>query len=375
MTAPSTRPIAVYGATGYTGDLVVAELRRRGLDVVLSGRRPDALAAVAAKHGLDPGAAVRAAAADDLPALTAAFAGCGAVIACAGPFGQHGHGVVQAAVAAGAHYVDTTGEQPFIKAVVKQYGPGARNAGVALVSGMGFDYLPGDLLCNVTAAGAGPLSDLTIAYAIQGFGATRGTAKSALLMLASGEDVYTDGALRPAPVRQPLGRTFDYGPGLGVKTVARYPAGEVITVPRHVDTAQVTSLITAATFAPHPLMESVVPITTPAIGLLLKTPLRSLLAKGIDRLPAGPAEDARRAVAYTLVCEATPADGGPVRRGVLHGSDIYGITAVTTAHAAELMTAAGYDKAGGLAPAEAYDAASFLDALAPHGISYSIAVR
>lgn len=371
MPAP-TRPIAVYGATGYTGDLVVAELRRRGLDVVLSGRRPDALDAVARRHGLDPAAVVRPAAADDHTALVAAFTGCAAVIACAGPFTVSGAGVVRAAIAAGAHYVDTTGEQPFIKAVVQEHGPAAARAGVALVSGMGFDYLPGDLLCHVTAAGAGRLSDLTIAYSIKGFGATRGTMKSALLMLSGGEDVFTAGALRPAGIRQPLGRTFDFGPGLGRRVVSRYPAGEVITVPRHVDTEQVTALITAATFAPHPRLEKVVPVLTPAIGLLLRTPLRGPLMKGIDRLPAGPAEDARRAVRYTLVCEATPAGGGRVHRGVLEGGDIYGITAVTTAHAAELMAADGYDRVGGLAPAEAFDAEAFLAALAPHGITYTV---
>jgi short subunit dehydrogenase-like uncharacterized protein len=373
MPAPAAAlPIAVYGATGYTGELVIAELRRLGLDVVACGRRADALAQVAARHGLDPATAVRPAAADDHAALVRAFTGCGVVIACAGPFGLWGEGVVRAVIQAGAHYVDTTGEQPFIKRVIQQYGQAATNAGVALVSGMGFDYLPGDLLCHLTAEGAGPLSDLTIAYAIEGFGPTRGTAKSAVVQLSGPEDVFTGGALRRAPVRQPLGRSFDFGPALGVRTVARYPAGEVITVPRHVDTEQVTALITAAAFAPHPSLEKAVPVLAPAIGLLLRTPLRAALMAGIDRLAPGPPESERRAVRYTLVCEATPADGGPMRRGVLQGGDIYGITAHTTAHAARLMASDGYAKAGGLAPAEAYDARAFLDALGEHGITYSV---
>jgi short subunit dehydrogenase-like uncharacterized protein len=374
MTAsPAIRPVAVYGATGYTGDLVVAELRRLGLDVIVSGRRPDALAAVALRHGLDPAAAVRPAAADDHDALVRAFTGCGAVIACAGPFGLYGEGVVRAAVQARAHYLDTTGEQPFIKQVIQQYGRAAANAGVGLVSGMGFDYLPGDLLCHLTAEGAGPLSDLTIAYAITGFGPTRGTAKSALLQLSAGEDVYVDGALHKAPVRQPLGRTFDFGGAVGRQVVARYPGGEVVTVPRHVDTRQVTALITARAFAPHPRLEKAVPVLTPGLALLLRTPLRRVLMAGIDRLPPGPPEAERRAVRFTLVCEATPADGAPVRRGRLEGGDIYGITAHTTAYGARLMAAEGYGKTGGLAPSEAYDPQGFLDAMGEHGISYSVA--
>ncbi len=371
MSAAAVRPIAVYGATGYTGDLVVAELRRRGLAVVLSGRRADALAAVADRHGLDA-ACVRPAAHDDHAALVRAMDGCGAVIACAGPFGLYGEGVVRAAVAAGVHYVDTTGEQPFIRSVVHEYGRPAANAGVALVSGMGFDYLPGDLLCHLTAAGAGPLSDLTIAYAISGFGATRGTAKSALLQLSGEELVYEDGGLRRAPLRQPLGRSFDFGPRLGTRAVARYPGGEAITVPRHVDTERVRVLMAASTFVPVRAAEPALAALTPVTTLLLRTPLRGALMAAIDRLPAGPPEVSREAVRYTLVCEATPADSGPVRRGVLEGPDIYGITARTTVHGAALMAAAGYDRAGGLAPAEAYDAAAFLDAMAEHGVTYTV---
>lgn len=369
-TGPSA-PIAVYGATGYTGRLVVAELLRRGHEVVLSGRSEGSLREVAHANGLADDV-VRPARNDDEAALRGALDGCGAVIACAGPFLEVGEPVVRAAIATGTHYVDTTGEQPFIKRCLDVHGPAAEKAGVALVSGMGFDYLPGDLLCAVTAADLGPLRELRITYAVQGFGATRGTMHSALLMMSGEEWEYDHGAWSIAKLRQPLGERVDI-PGLGTVPVARYPSGEVVTVPRHVDTPRVVSRITAATFAPHPRMARAVPALTPGIALLLRTPVRRLLDRAIDRLPAGPAEDERRAAAYTLVAEAVPADGSPSRRGVLHGTDIYGITAVTTSHAAGIMAAAGYDRAGGLAPAQAYDPAAFLDALAPHGIRYEVA--
>ncbi len=73
MTGPGPPgPIAVYGATGYTGKLIVAELCRRGVeDVVLSGQRGDALRAVAADHGY--GVGVRAAAHDDPAAVEGAL--------------------------------------------------------------------------------------------------------------------------------------------------------------------------------------------------------------------------------------------------------------------------------------------------------------
>lgn len=356
MSAPV---VAVYGATGYTGKLVVAELVRRGLGVRVCGRNEAKLQAVAAGAGLGADA-VRVAPTDDPAALRAAFDGCGAVIACAGPFSVAGEPVVEAAIAAGAHYVDTTGEQPFIRLVIERHGPAAERAGVALVSGMGFDYLPGDLICALAADGLGPLRELTIAYAVEGFGATRGTTKSAFLMMAQ------------APLRQPLAQRFRFPEPIGLRSVADYPSGELVTVPLHVDTPRVRSVITTSTFAPHPSIDVLVPVLTMPLTLLLRTPLRGVLDRAVDRLPEGPPEEARRAAAYTLVAVAHAADGRE-RRVVLHGADVYGITAVTTVHGASLMTAPGYDRRGGLAPAQAYDPQAFLAALAPHGITVSSA--
>jgi len=63
-----------------------------------------------------------------------------AVIACAGPFTLHGEPVLAAAAETGTHYLDTTGEQPFMKMVFDRYGATAAGNGAALMTGMGFDY-------------------------------------------------------------------------------------------------------------------------------------------------------------------------------------------------------------------------------------------
>ena len=122
--------IAVYGATGYTGRLVAQELRRRGLTAVLSGRNASKLEAVKADLGVDwP---VRPAAVDEPAALRAAFAGASVVINCAGPFTFYGAPVIEAAIAAGAHYCDTTGEQPYMQRVFTWFDEPARAAGERL---------------------------------------------------------------------------------------------------------------------------------------------------------------------------------------------------------------------------------------------------
>src|SRR5438045_893650 len=105
--------IAVYGATGYTGRLVVAELAEAGADLVIAGRNPDRLEALRSDLKLDaPAVSARL---DDPASLRDLLSDCGAVINCAGPFVLHGEPVLRAAVETRTHYLDTTGEQPWMK--------------------------------------------------------------------------------------------------------------------------------------------------------------------------------------------------------------------------------------------------------------------
>lgn len=368
MAAASTSgPVVVYGASGFTGKLIAAELCSRGADYTLAGRSQEKLEAVAASLPTPP--PVAAVSLDDASGLRSLLEPAAAVIACAGPFTLHGRPVIEAAAATGTNYLDTTGEQPFINDSFEVHDAAATDSGAALASGMGFDYAPGDMLCALTSAGLGPLSELTIAYAVRGFGPTRGTALSALEMMKGGDVEWRDGAHRKAPRYVGEGE-FDFPSPLGSKRVGRYPSGETITVPRHVDTARVRSLIDLRALMGVQLG----PLAAPAMtlsGLAMTGPVRRGVGKLIARQPEGPSEKARKAVRFTLVCDVVAVDGRR-RRGVLRGSDIYGITAAIMAEGALRMAAPDYDRSGALAPSEAFEPEAFLAALEPFGISYEI---
>ena len=111
-------PIAVYGATGYTGKLVAAELAEAKADFVLSGRNGEKLAALAGELGGK--VRIQPAALDDPIALRTLLNDCAAVINCAGPFTLYGEPVLEAAVDTETHYLDTTGEQDFIRIALSQ---------------------------------------------------------------------------------------------------------------------------------------------------------------------------------------------------------------------------------------------------------------
>jgi short subunit dehydrogenase-like uncharacterized protein len=374
MGGPSehSAPIAVYGATGYTGRLVAAELRRRGAELVLAGRSEAKLRIVA--EDLGDNLTVRAVSLDDATGLRELLEPCAAVISCAGPFELHGEPVVAAAIDAGTHYLDTTGEQRFMRTVFDDYGSAAEAAGVTLVPAMGFDYAPADMLAALTAETMGPLDEMTIAYSVRGWtaigpGATRGTARSALEILSGEEIEWRDGELRSAE-GGPSAGTFEFPAPLGRQRMLRYPSGEHLTVPRHVETARIRTLLTAATMAPHPRLSVLAQLAMGPLRLATRGPLRRAMNAVVSRLPEGPSEKARRAARIVVVCEAV--EGNRRRRGVFKGSDVYATTAQVVVHGALLCAAPGYDRAGALAPSEAFDPREFLRSLGEHGATYEV---
>ena len=126
----------------------------------LSGRNRGKLESLAEE--LDGNVAVQAAALDDEVALRSLLADCAAVIDCAGPFIRHGEPVLRAAVETETHYLDTTGEQAYMRLAFDRYGPEAEVAGIAVIPAMGFDYVPGDMLASLTARGMGELDEIAL---------------------------------------------------------------------------------------------------------------------------------------------------------------------------------------------------------------------
>lgn len=357
-------PIAVYGASGFTGGLIARELRERGAEPILAGRDRTKLERLAGELG---GLPVAVAALDDPAALRALLEPCVAVVACAGPFTLHGEPLLAAAAETGTHYLDTTGEQPFIELAFERYGARAERSGAALVSGMGFDFVPGDMIAALTAKGMGPLEEIAIAYHVEGFSPTHGTALSALEIMRGGDVVWRDGAWRAAP-RGAGGGRFRFPDPVGERPVLRYPAGEQITVPRHVETASVRTLLSGMVVPPR--LTPAIAAATPLLKLAMRTPLRAATAALVRRLPAAPSERARKAARFLVACEAR--GGGRVRRGSVHGVDVYGFTAASLAHGATICAEPGYDRAGALAPAQAFEPAAFLDALAGFVLGYEV---
>ena len=231
--------LAILGVTGYTGD---SSSRKRGVRDSTCGS--SAGGATRSRSSRRPGEEVRVADARDRDALAAAFDGASVVASLAGPFLELGVQPVWAAIDAGAHYLDTTGEQEFVRLlhelVDEEYD-------VALLPAFGFDYVPGDLAARLAAEQVdGPLDEIVVAYSVKGVGTSRGTRRTIGHVMGQAQMAWEDGRLVDSRFGATT-RTVRFP--FGERTVVEWGGTEPLTVPRHTDVRNVRSYIRAPAVA------------------------------------------------------------------------------------------------------------------------------
>jgi len=172
--------LVIVGATGATGSRVAALAHAAGITPVLAGRRLDALRRVL------PGADCEIRTGSLEPAdLDRLCAGADVVVASVGPYTHHGSAVLEAAIRAGAHYVDFRGEPRWVARIADSYADQAAAAGSTLVPSVGLGAA-GDMAGRLAAAGVTDVASVTIAYRIIGMTPSAATALSTIEILAGG---------------------------------------------------------------------------------------------------------------------------------------------------------------------------------------------
>src|SRR5581483_1843854 len=185
----------IYGAYGYTGTLVAEEAVRRGHRPLLAGRAVEKLAPLAARLGLDDVAVGL----EDQAALVRALEGVDLVFHAAGPFVHTSAPMIRACLAAGASYLDVTGEIPVFQNTFA-HDAEARERGVSLISGVGFDVVPTDCLaCHVAEQVPGAV-ELELTIAATALQPSAGTTRTMLEELPAGGLVRRAGRLVPVPL-------------------------------------------------------------------------------------------------------------------------------------------------------------------------------
>lgn len=331
----SAAPIAVYGATGHTGNFVVNELRRRGLPVIAVGRDASRLPA---------GLPARTAAIDDPAALDRAFAGCAVVINCAGPFLDTAAPIVEAALRARASYLDVTAEQASAKESFDNYHQAARAAGVTIIPAAGFYGGLADLLATALV-GDGQAEQIVTAVALDHWWPTEGTRLTGMrndkprLVVEKGEL-----ALMKLPAAK-IGWSFQQP--MGRQEMVELSFSEIITMSRHLPVSSIRSYLNQSS------LDDIRDTGTPP--------------------PTAIDADGRSAQRFMMEVVATTADGRHHARA--SGQDIYAVTAPIVVEAAARMLEPSFDRRGALALGQAFDAKEFLDAIAPAHLAVEFSPR
>jgi len=149
MTSPKF-DIIVYGATGFTGQLVAEYLASnyRGdsaLTWAMAGRSLDKLASVRAAIGAPADTPLIAADASDHASLQAMVAQTRAVLTTVGPYQLYGNELVAACVASGTDYLDLCGEPVWMRQMIDKHQAEAEKSGARIVFSCGFDSVPFEL--------------------------------------------------------------------------------------------------------------------------------------------------------------------------------------------------------------------------------------
>lgn len=192
----------IYGANGYTGQLIAREAVRRGLQPLLAGRDAGAIEALGRELQLS----VRVFDLDDAEVLRDGMQGMGMVLHCAGPFSSTSAPMLEACLHVGAHYLDITGEIDVFAHGHAQHAR-ARQRGIVLLPGAGFDVVPTDCLAALLKRELPDAQSLVLGFDAGG-GPSPGTARTAVQGLAQGGRVRIDGKLERVPLAWKT-RTFE----------------------------------------------------------------------------------------------------------------------------------------------------------------------
>jgi short subunit dehydrogenase-like uncharacterized protein len=288
----------LYGATGYTGELIARRAVAHGLRPLLAGRSAEPLARLAAELGL----AHRVAAVDDSAALDDAIGDLPLVLNCAGPFSRTADAVAAACLRRRSHYLDITGEMAVFEAMAAR-GAAAERAGVMLLPGVGFDVVPSDCLAAHVAQRLPGATSLAIA--IQGSGGlSRGTSITALEGFGEGKGsgaVRKNGRIVRVP---PAWKTRRVDFGTGRVLVTTMPWGDVATAyySTGIPDVEVYMAIPAA-------MRRVMTYGRFLLPIVASAPVRRWLTARVRRGPGGPSAERRERGRSRFWVEACDAAG------------------------------------------------------------------
>lgn len=327
----------IYGASGYTGKLMMREARDTGLNPIIAGRSEAKLKSLANQYGFE----ARSFELSDRKAIDAALGEVDLVVHVAGPFSATSKPMIDACLRTGTHYLDITGEISVFEACSKR-NDAAKEAGIMIMPGVGFDVVPSDCLAAHMKRRMPDAIDLVLG--ISGMGsASRGTSKTMIESIGDGTRVRRDGkitSISPTPQRE-----MDFGKG--PKNSVAVGWGDVSTAFHSTAIPNITVF-----FEANPQLAQMANMGGFTRFLLSFGFMQKKLKAKVDAGPEGPSETDRAAGFSVLVGEATNEAGDKVVSR-LRTPEGYTLTCLTGLDIAKRVMA-GEAKIGFQTPSSAF---------------------
>ncbi|MCA9671914.1 MAG: NAD(P)H-binding protein [Myxococcales bacterium] len=324
-------PWMLYGANGYTGQLILERALARGHRPILAGRSAAKLNVLATRHGLT----VRVFELDRPNQVAEQLEDVAAVVHAAGPFSHTAQPMVQACLLSATHYLDITGEIDVFEMVHARH-EDARLAGIALLPGVGFDVVPTDCLAARLADALPGATSLELAFR-GGGGTSVGTTKTMVESLGERGRARIDGEIRDVPVAW---RTREVPFADKSRSCVSIPWGDVSTAYYSTGIGNITTYL-----AMSPRAMQVLKLGANLRGVLGLPAVQRGLKWLVDKRVQSPDADARERTVSQVWGEVRHDDGRRVS-GTLTTPNGYKLTAHATVAALERVLHAAGDADG-----------------------------
>jgi short subunit dehydrogenase-like uncharacterized protein len=333
----------IYGAYGYTGELIAREAAKRGLKPILAGRSQAKLEPLAKELNLT----ARSFSLEDKKSLEYTLKEVDFVLHCAGPFSLTSKPLVEACLRLKKHYLDITGEIAVFEAMAR-LDARAKEAGIMIMPGVGFDVVPSDCLALHLKNRLPSATRLTLAF--YGLGKiSHGTQATMLLGAGEGGAIRQNGEITRVPAAWKT-REIDFGEA--VKPGVTIPWGDVATA------FYSTGIPNIEVYAVVPEENLKMLKLSRYFGWLLKQKfIQNILQK---QIPAGGPDEKERAAGKTFLWGEAADENGNKVEARQAGMEGYAMTVLTALKIAEKIIAGNFC-AGFQTPAKCYGADLILE--------------
>jgi len=337
----------IYGANGYTGELIARKAVKDGQRPYLAGRDQSRIRPLAEELNLP----WRVFDLNNPAAVEAALQDMSLVLHCAGPFSATSAPMVNACIATSTHYLDITGEIAVFEAI-QLLDKAAKKANCLLLPGVGFDVVPSDCLASILAQQLPDATHLELAFCGEG-GTSPGTIKTMIEMLGDGGRARVAGKIVKVPAAHKQ------------KTI-RFSSGEqwCMTIPwGDVSTAYYsTGIANIEVYTAVPKQAAMITrLLSPLLVVLKFKPLQNWLKRRVGKSIQGPSQAVRESGTTRLWGRVSNA-AGESREATLDIAEGYQFTVAASTEIAYRIMESGFE-AGAKTPSQLLGA-NFVESIA-----------